>query len=62
MSDDRFEQLRSDAYDLGTVCEDCELEGEDQYGLELPPYDQVGAGFSFSFKVYMYVCPYSLPH
>ena len=41
LSDDHFEQLRSDAYDLGTVSEDCELEGGDQYGLHLPPYEQV---------------------
>ena len=41
LSDDHFEQLRSDAYDLGTVSEDCELEGEEQYGLTLPPHEQV---------------------
>ena len=41
MSDDNFEALRGDAYDLGTVTEDCELDGQEQHGVKLPQYDQV---------------------
>ena len=41
MSEYHFEQLRGDAYDLGTVTEDCELEGQEQHGVSLPQYEEV---------------------
>ena len=41
LSEDHYDQLRSEAYDLGTVSEDCELDGHEQHGVTLPPYEQV---------------------
>ena len=41
MSEDHFEQLRGDAYDLGTVTEDCELEGQDHHRVTLPQNEEV---------------------
>jgi hypothetical protein len=53
MSEDHFEQLRGDAYDLGTVTEDCELEGQDHHRVTLPQYEEVYLSLSFSVEFRM---------